>query len=156
MTIKNKNTPTSVAAEGEGSESIAERSTPVAYLSRRGDNTGHTYGTWAGTDLPMADYMEVLLPVRDVQEIVAYGPRAIVINPECVTKQSAEARKRKAEKKAEARNKRLHNIIRELGDDHPELQALDVRMSEIEAEIERQALARMEAEDQGDGIDGAQ
>lgn len=112
MTPNMKNVPAPVAAGVEDNKSIAERSVTTAYLSRWGHNTRDTFGTWGGVKLPQDGYVAVLVPLHVAQEIYAYGPRLIELNPECVEAQSAAAlAAREQDRRARINNER-GSIIR--------------------------------------------
>lgn len=110
MSTEKKNVPAPAATGNEDNEQHIPSSTPVlVYLPRRDDDTRDHHGTWGGSKLPKDDFLAVLVPLRVAQEIYAYGPRLIELNPECVEAQSAAARAAR-EKDRRSRLKRQRDI----------------------------------------------
>lgn len=92
MSTAKKNVPAPAVTSVEDDEQHIPKSTPVrVYLPRRDDDTRDHHGTWGGSKLPKDDFLAVLVPLRVAQEIYAFGPRLIELNPECVAAQSAAA-----------------------------------------------------------------
>lgn len=130
MTTKNENTP--VAGQGnEGNEQIDKSSSAdqptvtTLRLHRRGGDTGMTYGTEAGDDLPHHEWWPVLIPVATLRDATR-GPVSVVVSPEDIKAQSARVRR------ARRRTELDRRVRQRIGDLEDKIRA------EVEAELDNE------------------
>lgn len=129
LRILNEEKAISNGATFETATSLANGSVATAYLNKRGQNTGVTYGTWSGEKPDQDDHVALIVHRDTVVDMIRKGPQLVSINPACVeanarAAQAAQA-KRKAEQQArakrEAREREERDIVLEITgkDRHP-------------------------------------
>lgn len=140
----NDETPATAPTVNGGTESIPEHSITTAYLAKHSDSTRHTYGTWAGVDLPVKDYVNVIIPLETARGMYADGPQPIALSVACVNAQAEVIRQRRREeelkrqedeqRERDAYRRRLRSRVSE--EFSEELDALDRQVQALYGQID--------------------
>lgn len=91
-------------------DELGNGSVATAYLNKRSQNTGVTYGTWSGEKPDQDDHVVLIVHRDTVVDMIHEGPQLVSINPGCVEAHTQAARaaqeKREAARRAEEDAKR--------------------------------------------------
>lgn len=96
------------AATPETATSFDNGSVTTAYLSKRGQDTGVTYGTWSGEQPAREDHMVLIVPIDQARNMINGKSNPVTVNRACIAAHDAawEANRRKNDAEEKRRRER--------------------------------------------------
>ncbi|WP_080793146.1 hypothetical protein [Corynebacterium pacaense] len=145
MTAYEKTAPE--VAASETAKELGMGSDSRLYLSRYGQSTRTTLGTWSGQDLPIEDYALVVVSRDLLADLAIDGEQTVTLNPACLAAHDEAARRTREKKAEEARQAKLDKLRRRIIEEEfeDELAAADHVASEIWGRIDARMNEILEA-----------